>query len=83
METKSIHNCINVYLCFSKFSKEIVDKKIITSLERINDCDTIGWNILQVFVVKHIQNMVQKYRSKTYETRQDAFYSARLAAVLC
>jgi len=83
MNTEQIKNVINVYVCFRMFAKEIVDKKHITSLERINDFDTIGFDIIQVFVIQHIQNMIQKYRSSREEVRRDALYSARLAAALC
>ena len=51
MNTYQIKSVINVYVCFRMFSKEIVDKKQITSLERINDFDSIGFDIIQVYVI--------------------------------
>ena len=83
MNSDSIKSVISTYICFRKFQKDIVDEKIITSFDRINDFDTIGIDIIQVFLIKHIQNLVQKARSSKAENRLDAYRSARLTAAVC
>ena len=83
MNSDSIKSVISTYICFRMYQKDIVDEKTITSFDRINDFDTIGIDIIQVFLIKHIQNLVQKARSSKAEIRLDAYRSARLTAAVC
>ena len=58
MDSTRIHLVIDTYLCFRKYTKQIAEGGKISNLERISDFDTIGFDVIQVFIIQHIQNMV-------------------------
>ena len=51
MSSDKIHHVINVYLCFRLYTKQIAESGRVSNLERISDFDTIGYDVIQVFII--------------------------------
>ena len=75
MCTSKIQNCVTIYYHLLEFIKEHRES-FGQNWTRISEYDHISFDVLQVFVVKQIVNMVMKFKSYDEENRQDAIMSA-------
>lgn len=78
--TKNIKNVLNVFTIMMMSIAE--QKKRFQQYARINDYDTIVSEVIQVFIIKLIINLVVKYRSEDDKERRDALYSCKLLAII-
>ena len=69
MDSDRIDHMMNVYVSFRLYTKKIAESGKVTNLERISDFDNLGYDVIQVLIIYHIQNMTQKYRSSREEVR--------------
>lgn len=86
---QKILEIVNVYHQYKQYCLQVtayLDSKNIAQRkeaeDRMGDFATMSEEIMQVYVYQHIVNMLQKYKSKLYEHRRDAYFSARLAAAI-
>ena len=81
MSTSQIQVCVTMYYHLLEFIKEHRES-FGQNWSRISEYDHIAFDVLQVFVVKHIVNIVMKFRSYDEDQRNDALTSAQLNLIL-
>ena len=81
MTTSKIQQCVTIYYHLLEFIKEHREG-FCQYWTRISDYDHISFDVLQVFVVKQIVNMVQKFKSYDEANRKDALLSGQLNLIL-
>ena len=74
----------NVIFVFTTMIKNIavLKKKYPAYASRMADYDQIGQEIIQVFLIRLLTNMVFKYKLTNPIHREEAFNSAKLLAIL-
>ena len=50
--------------------------------QRISDHDTMAKELIQVFIVKLMNNMALKYKSEDAKQRHDSYMSAKLLCII-
>ena len=81
MKSNTVHHALQAFVLLKNYSA-YCREHIIKQKDRISDQDSIGFEVIQCFVVHLLMNMVQKHKSSNPENRRDSYLSAYLCAII-